>query len=109
MVKALARIAPGTKSADAALAALIEALDSRVSLQKEVVEALPAFGAKAARAIPRLRELRKPRGGPGVHQSAGVALDAIEAALSEGRGPSADSPIPTAPDRGESHERRTPE
>jgi HEAT repeat protein len=96
IVKALARIAPGTKSAELAVAALIEALDTLPSLQKGAIEALPAFGAKAVGVIPRLRELRKDRGVPGVDRAAAAALNAIEAATRK-PGPSTHSLKRTVP------------
>ncbi len=87
MIPALARIAPTTKSADAALAALIEAIDSQPWTRLEAVKALPAFGKRAASAIPRLRTLQKDRV---VGDAATTALAAIE-------------------DGEASHERRQPE
>jgi HEAT repeat protein len=79
---ALGRIAPGTRSADEALAALIEALNSRSAaadrLRDAVIGALPAFGARAAVAIPRLRALRDD---PEVSLAASRAVLAIESFL----------------------------
>jgi HEAT repeat protein len=61
--RALGRIAPGTKSADDALAALTDALDPRPEVRHptrlRAVEALLAFKERAASAIPRLRVLQK--------------------------------------------------
>ncbi len=58
-ITALGRIAPGTNSADAAIAALSEALDSRseatLHLRLAAIDTLRAFGKTAANAIPRLR------------------------------------------------------
>ena len=60
---ALGRIAPRTKSADEALAALIEALDSRsevrLATRIAAIEALPPFGATDARVTPLLRAWQK--------------------------------------------------
>jgi HEAT repeat protein len=55
VARALGRIAPGTRSADAALAALTEALDSDPETRLGVVDALSAFGPRAAGILPRLR------------------------------------------------------
>jgi HEAT repeat protein len=94
IVKALARIAPGTKSADSALVALIEALDPRLNFQKEVIEALPSFGAKAASAIPRLRALQNDRI---VGRAATAALESVEGDRSSGPNSSSASLVPDVP------------
>jgi HEAT repeat protein len=77
--RALGRIAPQTRSADEALAVLIEALDSRsevaLLVRGAVINELPAFGARAAVAIPRLRALRGDRA---VGPAARWALQAFE-------------------------------
>jgi HEAT repeat protein len=83
---ALGRIAPGTKSADAAVAALSEALDSRSEvtplLRLEAIGALPAFGAKASVAVPRLRAWESDSR---LGKAATAALEAIEDAQSKDR------------------------
>jgi HEAT repeat protein len=88
--RALARIAPGTRSADEALAALIEVLDvgsvRRSDLLDAAFETLPAFGAGAARALPRLHEMRKDAP-PRLKAAADKAVMAIEAADSRERTP----------------------
>ena len=60
--RALGRIAPGTRSAEAALGALIEALDARpranLAMRSSAMEVLPSFGPEAARALPQLRAWR---------------------------------------------------
>jgi HEAT repeat protein len=53
--RALGRIAPETSAADEALAALTGALESDSEARLGAVSALPAFGSKAAGALPRLR------------------------------------------------------
>jgi hypothetical protein len=99
-LKALARIAPGTKSADAAMAALTAAVDlypnSYPNAQLAALEALPAFGAKAAVAVPRIRELSEDRRIPDVQRAAAAALRAFEGATSKDQRPSIDSPKPIA-------------
>lgn len=84
LAQALARIAPGTPSADAALAALIEALgprpEGRPGMRQPAVEALPAFGAAAARALPRLRDWQKAPY-PQLRTAADRAVAAIELAV----------------------------
>jgi HEAT repeat protein len=85
--KALGAIAPGTKSADDALAVLIKDLDSGsegyIGSQHAAIEALPAFGKGAARALPRLRDLQKDKS-PAIRAAADKAVTAIEAAISRG-------------------------
>ena len=81
---ALGRIAPRTKSADEALAALIEALDSRSEVQLATriaaIEALPAFGATDARVTPLLRAWQK---NPDLHLKR--AADQAVTVLDDGR------------------------
>jgi HEAT repeat protein len=83
--RALGRITPGTKSAGETLEALIEAVDScsegHVGTRLVAIEALPAFGAGAARALPRLRDLRKDPS-PRLRAAADRAVTAIEGAAS---------------------------
>jgi hypothetical protein len=77
---ALARIAPGTRSEDKVVAVLMEALHSRSrAKQLASVGALPKFGARAARALPRLRELQNDQDAF-FKESAAKAVAAIEAA-----------------------------
>jgi HEAT repeat protein len=82
--RALGRIAPGTKSADAALAALTEAIQSPSQARLWAILALPAFGEKAAGAIPQLRAWQK---GPDYQLKAAAtsALKAIEGAQAASR------------------------
>jgi HEAT repeat protein len=80
----LGQIAPGTKSAEAALEVLIEAADSRrpeahLETRTAAIGALPAFGAGAVRALPRLRDLRKDPS-PRLRAAADRALTAIDGA-----------------------------
>jgi HEAT repeat protein len=57
-IKALGRIAPGTKSADDVVTVLLEALRSDITaVRRAAIGALPQFGNAAARAIPALRAL----------------------------------------------------
>jgi HEAT repeat protein len=57
-IKALGRIAPGTKSADDVVTVLLEALRSDITdVRRATIEALPEFGNAAARAIPAFRAL----------------------------------------------------
>jgi HEAT repeat protein len=81
---ALAKIAPGTKSADAALAALIEILRTDSQVRGGAVAALPAFGTKAASALPQLRAWRDSPGDP-LKWDATRAVKAIERALAAER------------------------
>jgi HEAT repeat protein len=108
VVQALGRIAPGTKSADDALAVLIEALDlpseGRAAsywipqMHLAIIEAVPAFGAAAARALPRLRAFQKAQDPP-LKAAADKAVIAIEGAGSgtAGRAP---EPVTQAGRRG---------
>ena len=95
---ALARIAPGTKSAGEALAALIAILDPRLEggdvgsgvreVRLATVEALPAFGPAAAPALPRLRAWREDKD-PRIGAAAEHAVSEIERAVrarSDGEG-----------------------
>ncbi len=93
IAKGLGRIAPGTRSADAAVAILIETLDFRPRIREmgsealnarlEAIEALSAFGPRAAGAVPRLRAwLDDPDGR--LSASAALALEAIERSGSTG-------------------------
>lgn len=78
---ALGRIAPGTKSAEQAVAILIEMLDERERIRPAAplaaIEALVAFGTEAARALPRLRRLGDDRD-PRIKEAAVKAVTAIE-------------------------------
>jgi HEAT repeat protein len=59
---ALGKIAPGSRRADEALAALMPALDSKISFVRcSAAQALGLFGAKAAPAIPKIRALTDDR------------------------------------------------
>ena len=76
--QALSKIAPGTPSADQAVAALLPSLESKVWYLKVVtMQALGRFGPKAAAAIPMIRALKEH---PDIYMSdvAGKALLAIE-------------------------------
>lgn len=81
--RVLGRIAPGTRSADEAVAALTEALDLRPGIpagsRLAAIEALKGFGPAAARAIPRLRDGQKSPDGH-LRLAAEKALAAIEGA-----------------------------
>jgi HEAT repeat protein len=77
--KALGKIAPNTPSAEKAIAALLPVLDSKTSLARaSAIEALRAFGPKAAAAIPRIRAMKDDRDRD-VQKAAAKALLAIEA------------------------------
>src|SRR5262249_30272993 len=77
--RALGRIAPGTKSAGAALAALTEALHGPPQVRLGAISALAAFGPKAVGVVPQLRAWQ---GGsdPYLATRATFALKAIEGA-----------------------------
>src|SRR5262249_28755335 len=76
---ALGRIAPGTPAADEALAALIAALrDPWIPTREAVLAALPAFGPKAATALPTVRELKDKDPDRGVRKAAGTAVGKIK-------------------------------
>ena len=87
VIRVLAKIAPGTRSADIVLAALIEILDQRPeaneatsahpSLCLAAIEAVPSFGPKAVAAIPQLRALRNGSDAR-LKRAASSALQAIE-------------------------------
>jgi HEAT repeat protein len=81
---ALGRIAPRTKSADEALAALIDALDPRsdvlLATRIAAIEALPPFGATDARVPPLLRTWQK---NPDLHLK--MAADKAVTVLDDGR------------------------
>ena len=75
---ALGKIAPGTPSADQAIAALLPVLDSKAWLSQErAIDALRQFGPKAAAAIPALCKLKSGRD-VRVRDAAARALLAIE-------------------------------
>jgi HEAT repeat protein len=88
-VRALAKIAPGTRSADIALVALIEILKKRpepseatpvLSLlftRLAAIEAVPKFGPMAVAAIPQLRACRHDSDAR-LKRAASSALEAIE-------------------------------
>jgi HEAT repeat protein len=77
---ALGKIAPGTPAADEALAALTAALRAPwIPTREAGLEALPAFGPKAAAALPAIRELKDKDPDPGVRKAAGSALEKIKA------------------------------
>jgi HEAT repeat protein len=81
MAWALARIAPGTSSADNVVAVLSDALHSRSRAKRLAsVVALPKFGASAVRTLPRLRELQNDRD-TDLQAAAAKAVAAIEAAM----------------------------
>jgi HEAT repeat protein len=76
---ALGKIAPGTPAADAALAALIAALrDPWIPTREAALRALPAFGPKAAPALPAIRELNEKDPEPEVRKAAEAALVKIK-------------------------------
>jgi HEAT repeat protein len=76
---ALGKIAPGTPTADEVLAALTAALRAPWTPTREAaLGALPAFGPKAAGAIPAVRELKDKDPDPGVRKAAGEALEKIK-------------------------------
>jgi len=81
--RALGRVAPGTKNADQAVAALSAALKSQWPPTREAaIEAIRAFGPAAANAsvvIPTLRELNEKDPVPNVRQAATSALEALKA------------------------------
>ncbi len=78
-IRALGRIAPDTPSAEAAVAALIEALPSKSHLMRsEAAFALSQFGGKAAGAIPRLQTLSREDSNPDVRSAATGALARIK-------------------------------
>jgi hypothetical protein len=87
VVRALAKIAPGTRSADMALAALIEILEQRPEASEATsalqwprlaaIEAVPMFGPMAVAAIPQLRALRNGSDAL-LKRAASSALEAIE-------------------------------
>jgi HEAT repeat protein len=77
-VSALGKIAPESRAADQALAALLPALDSTItSVRVSSIDALGNFGAKAAAAIPKIRALKDDRD-VWVARTAVKALAAIE-------------------------------
>ena len=100
IAQVLGRIAPATRSAGAVIAALDDALEIRSERPEDqfaihemhlaAIEALPAFGAAAARALPRLRAWQAnvdPRNKKD-KESVDKALTAIEGAWSGERDPS---------------------
>ncbi len=81
---ALARIAPGTRSAKASVKVLIESLEPGIdvddNIQSSTLQALVAFGAEAVPALPRIRELQKGLS-QAVQRSAELTASSIEAAV----------------------------
>jgi HEAT repeat protein len=76
---ALGKIAPGTPAAAEALAALTAALRAPwVPTREAALAALPAFGPKAAAALPAIRELKDKDPDPGVRKAADSALGKIK-------------------------------
>ncbi|MGC8638672.1 MAG: hypothetical protein ACP5XB_02200 [Isosphaeraceae bacterium] len=90
-VRAMAKIAPGTRSADMALAALIEVLKQRPEVSESnpaqsllitrlaIFEAIPKFGPIAVAAIPQIRAWRNDSD-DSLKRAASRALKAIEGA-----------------------------
>jgi HEAT repeat protein len=77
--EALGRIAPGTSSADQALAALTAALKSgSASARRAAILALPSFGHASAGSIPQLRTLKESDPTPNVRKAAASALETLE-------------------------------
>jgi HEAT repeat protein len=77
--RALSRIAPGTPSANQAVAALTAALKSKDSSTREsAVEALKPFGAAAIGTIPTLREMKEKDSIPTLREAAASALEALK-------------------------------
>jgi HEAT repeat protein len=75
----LGRIAPGTSSADQALAALTAALkSSSPSARRAAIQALPSFGHASASTIPRIRTLKESDPMPSVRKAAESALEKLE-------------------------------
>jgi hypothetical protein len=89
-IKVLAKIAPGTRSADTALTALIEVLDQRPEVSEAnaarsllftrlaAIEAVPKFGPRAVAALPQLRAWRNGSDSQ-LKRAASTALEVIEA------------------------------
>ena len=78
-IRALGRIAPDTPSAEAAVAALIEALGSQShSMRSEAAFALSQFGGKAAGAISRLQAMSREDPNQDVRSAATDALAKIK-------------------------------
>jgi HEAT repeat protein len=78
-IRALGKIAPGTPAADEAMAAVIEALRAPwVWTRWQALETLPAFGPRAAAALPVIRELKDKDAAPDVRQAASQALEKIK-------------------------------
>ena len=80
VASALGLIAPGTAGADQALGALLELLqaDPEPPGIEAVIDATSRFGAGAAAALPRLRELAR-SGEPPVAEAARKAVELLEA------------------------------
>jgi hypothetical protein len=111
VVRVLAKIAPGTRSADMALAALIEILEQRPEAYEATsallwprlaaIEAVPTFGPMAVAAIPQLRAWRNGSDAR-LKRAASSALEAIEGTRpGDGdaiRGPSRRERTPVDPD-----------
>ena len=82
---AIGRAAPGTPSADKAVAALAAALDSSwMYTRAEAASALARFGHQARRALPRLRALAKTDPDSSVRNAASSAALRIEEAAEKG-------------------------
>jgi hypothetical protein len=79
VARALGRIAPGTKAADTAFAALTEALDGPRHVRLGAIPALADFGPKAASVVLQLRAWQRDSD-PSLAKSATLALKAIEGA-----------------------------
>jgi HEAT repeat protein len=84
VARVLAKVAPETVSTDAARAALTEALETDSEARLGAIAALPAFGPKAAGALPRLRAWKNGSVGR-LKWAATSALRAIEGATSVDR------------------------
>jgi HEAT repeat protein len=105
--EALGRIAPGTASADQAVAALTTALKSdSIATRRTALEALPSFGHASAGAIPQIRSLKENDPIPNVRKAAASALERLKDA-SEAQAPRSKSAAP-APGATRSSSRKFP-
>jgi HEAT repeat protein len=76
--RALGRIAPGTPSSLAAVAALSAALKSEsIATREGALDALPHFGRAAAPAIPLIRSVQENDPIPNVRKAAAAALEGL--------------------------------
>jgi HEAT repeat protein len=82
VARVLGQVAPGTRSADAAIAALTEALGSPGQTRLGAIYALSDFGPRAAGAVPQLRAWQNDPDGE-LRRAASSALNAIEGASSD--------------------------